>query len=776
MSINFEEFFSIAMGANKKPYPYQAKLASTPWPEMIKVETGMGKTAAIVINWLFKRLQKDSKTPRRLVYCLPMRVLVEQTVVNTKFWISNLVNAGVISAENRPLVNVLMGGDIDNDWDRFPERGAILIGTQDQLLSRALNRGYGLSRFRWPMQFGLLNNDCLWVMDEVQMMGAGLTTTAQLQAFRNIFGTEQAVYSVWMSATLNSDWLKTIDFKNYFNEQDVIELSEKDINTPSLQKRFRTKKRLSISKCKYNDFKKIADLILETHRNKTRTLVVVNTVSRAVNIYKAVKKRKSNQNIVLVHSRFRPPDRRQILEQMLAQPGTEGSICIATQVVEAGVDISAATLITDPAPWSSLVQRFGRCNRYGDDKNAKVVVLEMDAENKRAVLPYSTQEIENSLSTLSTLHDVAPENLPSVTTPVDQNYVIRKNDFMDLFDTTPDISGMDIDISRFIRDTKTTDVSVFWRCIQQDKPSDDEPAPVRDELCPVPVGDLKKAAGFDKWFWDHLDKQWRYVDSLCPGMVIMLRQSQGGYSTELGWTKNHRDIPVAVQSINRPEESNDDDLYSITEWQTVSGHTNKVVETLKYLLSMIPVIWTEPLLLAARWHDAGKSHEIFQAAILGDPPQNDPNIIWAKTSKKNINYSRKGFRHELASALAMLSHGLPDLAAYLAAAHHGKVRMSIRSLPTETTPPDSSVRFARGIWEGDTLRQTDLGDGVIMPETTMHLNYMDLGENAMGESWLARMTALRDDSCIGPFRISFYESILRVADWRASQHTGEEHE
>ena len=51
-----------------------------------------------------------------------------------------------------------------------PERDAILIGTQDMLLSRALNRGYAASRFHWPIDFGLLNNDCLWVFDEPQLM------------------------------------------------------------------------------------------------------------------------------------------------------------------------------------------------------------------------------------------------------------------------------------------------------------------------------------------------------------------------------------------------------------------------------------------------------------------------------------------------------------------------------------------------------------------------------------------------------------------------------
>src|SRR5207237_3567239 len=39
------------------------------------------------------------------------------------------------------------------------------------LWDAAINRGYGMSRYRWPMHFGSLNNDCLWVMDETQLMG-----------------------------------------------------------------------------------------------------------------------------------------------------------------------------------------------------------------------------------------------------------------------------------------------------------------------------------------------------------------------------------------------------------------------------------------------------------------------------------------------------------------------------------------------------------------------------------------------------------------------------
>jgi CRISPR-associated endonuclease/helicase Cas3 len=73
-----------------------------------------------------------------------------------------------------------MGGEDASDWDTNPEHDAVIIGRQDMLLSRAMNRGFGMSRYRWPVHFGLLNNDCLWVLDETQLMGVGLTTSAQL--------------------------------------------------------------------------------------------------------------------------------------------------------------------------------------------------------------------------------------------------------------------------------------------------------------------------------------------------------------------------------------------------------------------------------------------------------------------------------------------------------------------------------------------------------------------------------------------------------------------
>ena len=77
-------------------------------------------------------------------------------------------------------IHVLMGGVEAAKWLDHVDRPAVIVGTQDMLLSRALMRGYASSRAIWPMEFALLHEDAQWVFDEVQLMGAGRATSAQL--------------------------------------------------------------------------------------------------------------------------------------------------------------------------------------------------------------------------------------------------------------------------------------------------------------------------------------------------------------------------------------------------------------------------------------------------------------------------------------------------------------------------------------------------------------------------------------------------------------------
>ena len=149
--MDFEAFFKRA--TENDPFPYQRRLATDETLyQLLDIPTGAGKTAAVILAWLWRRRYADNAvrqaTPRRLVYCLPMRVLVEQTVEAAQRWLNNL------ELQTQVDVYILMGGEEAEDWDVHPERDALLIGTQDMLLSRALNRGYGMSRYRWPMPFG----------------------------------------------------------------------------------------------------------------------------------------------------------------------------------------------------------------------------------------------------------------------------------------------------------------------------------------------------------------------------------------------------------------------------------------------------------------------------------------------------------------------------------------------------------------------------------------------------------------------------------------------
>ena len=90
-----------------------------------------------------------------------MRTLVEQTARNVDVWLENVRKSGLDPNGRLPSKgHVLMGSEVDDAWIRHPEKPAILIGTQDMLLSRALMRGYGVGRGRWAVDFALTTTRC----------------------------------------------------------------------------------------------------------------------------------------------------------------------------------------------------------------------------------------------------------------------------------------------------------------------------------------------------------------------------------------------------------------------------------------------------------------------------------------------------------------------------------------------------------------------------------------------------------------------------------------
>ncbi|XYH98815.1 DEAD/DEAH box helicase [Sorangium sp. So ce1128] len=838
---------------------------------LLRIPTGFGKTAGVVLPWLYHRvLRRDLGWPTRLVFCLPMRTLVEQTEAAITAWIER---SGLSVA-----VHVLMGGVEAQRWELSPEQPVVLLGTQDMLLSRAMNRGYGTGRARWPMTFGLLSQDALWVLDEVQLMDVGLATSAQIAAFRDHDAAARRklrpTCAWWMSATLQPSWLKTVDFG-----AQVAALDEHAVRIPAAERQgglWDVRKSIELRDATAAEAD-IAKLALDLHRPGTLSLVVVNQVQRAVDLFQALDerchKRKGKTRVrrpgapelKLVHSRFRGAERaqwsRDFLSRAASQPKAlpgEGRIVVATQVVEAGVDISVRLLITDLAPWSSLVQRFGRCARYEGESGAVVVL-----GKAKTAAPYAEAELDAAAEAVAALARSAGDASPGAVDAFEQAcdpdllgrlyrytpaHVLRRRDIDELFDTTPDLTGSDLDVGRYIRSGDDRDVRVFWRHVepQSKTVSREQIGRVhRAELCPVPVRDLRDFARADRggrpvFALDYVLGAYRRVedvDRIPSGSTLLLPSSAGGYSADLGWNpKTSADVAPfpppaepadgAALRLDRSAEAAEDDSLSRAAWKSIATHGRETAQALRDIADALhlPARTAALLDLAARWHDAGKAHEVFQEAIAQDARARAGEIGLRRDLAKapgdawtgKGHPTRPGFRHELASALALLAllrraaplhaallggsaellaalgepppappkdpidgnHPLArelaavseeelNLVAFLVCAHHGKVRTAWTSTPLDQAAGHAGIH---GVCEDDALGPFELaaaeGDAPV-PSLTLSLEPAALGVGArFGASWGERVAGLLE--AWGPFTLAYLEALLRAADVRAS--------
>ncbi len=556
------------------------------------------------------------------------------------------------------------------------------------------------------------------------------------------------------------------------------------------------------------------------------TLAIVNRVDRAQALRRAIQKRLAKgraPTLALIHSRFRPADRAREMKKLLGDdPNPHGRILVATQAVEAGVDISAAVLFTELAPWSSLVQRVGRANRYAElPDGAAVHWIDLlppadgtasDKDAEELARPYEIAALEAARQRLSGLTDAAPARLPPAEDIEPPRQVIRRKDLDDLFDTDPDLTGFDVDVSPFVRDADDTDIHVFWRTPSD--PGDDPPRPARDEICAVSIATarrwISKLPGKGRNLLFQRDPQWRRREGRrgaappgwmplqgqpWPGLMLLADPEAGGYSAASGFTGDRKDVPAPVSEpaaspgagpatggsatrAPREAEGHDEDpLSGMDAIVPLSDHLRHVAAE---AASLCDALGVEPatratVVRAARWHDLGKAHEVFQDTMRRglDGRTVAPESLLAKTVSRSVRHGRPYFRHELASALAFLASERwgrdADLVAYLIAAHHGKVRMNLRALPREIEPKDgpAGVRFARGVWEGDELPPFDLEDGERWQGGSLRLSVMEIGwDDVSRESWTERTRELL--AALGPFRLAWLETLLRVADWQAS--------
>ena len=796
----FDEFFERATGA--RPYGYQRRLAETGLPPVLTAPTGTGKTAAVILAWLWRRLHlpdAERRTiPRRLIFALPQRTLVEQTAREAATWLANL------GLTDQVALHVVMGGEgkTQGEWRIRMDKPAIVVGTVDSLVSKALNRGYGISRALYPVDFALVTNGAQWVIDEIQLCPESTTTLRQLVAFADArrdraWRTAEPFALTCMSATVLPTLLATVD-NPLPTEHEIITIEPED-RAGELARRLgatRTVRRLPVAA---GETKQVAVAVRRRHRPGTLTLVVVNTVPSARAVYQEL--RKAGLPCTLLHSRFRGIDRDRLMDQVLAQPGPEGHIVVSTQVVEAGVDIDAAVLVTEAAPWPSVVQRAGRCNRTGTVPDAELWWLPPAKPE-----PYDQDDVAASVAELERLEgqavtgeDLLTRNV-SVKDPVVS--VLRRPDLLALFDTAQDLNGSDVDVAPYVRDAEDLDVQLAWArwnaVDDHGRPPDRAKPPEARYRCRVPVGEVRTLARTKAiWRFEQGEGVWSRVSEATPprpGEVLVIADTDGGYDREIGFDPSSKaTVPDAPELPLRPDRTigadpttGTEDAYTQDEtsvaqrkWISLQQHSDDTRVEAAALLAALHVDLPEPLaeavVTAAYVHDVGKSHPIWQDALCRLAAEDERERVeagrpWAKSASLDDLKFEGGvkFRHELASLLLLdgplrpLLDGVaePDLVRYLVLAHHGKLRVQVRGID------DVNEKVLLGLEHGTDVSVPPL---LGQPQSTLTI---DINQFIPGSdrSWTRRVLRLRDQ--LGPFLLAYLETLVRMADWRASETPG----
>lgn len=145
------------------------------------------------------------------------------------------------------------------------------------------------------------------------------------------------------------------------------------------------------------------DIARESFREqKCRVLWVVNQVGRCQSLARRLREA-LGEDVLCYHSRFRLEDRHAAHHRTVAafQQSERPVLAVTTQVCEMSLDLDADVLISELAPDTALVQRFGRANRHlsrGQAFRARLVVY-----SPRSAAPYAREELTRAASMLDEL-------------------------------------------------------------------------------------------------------------------------------------------------------------------------------------------------------------------------------------------------------------------------------------------------------------------------------------------------------------------------------------
>lgn len=133
----------------------------------------------------------------------------------------------------------------------------------------------------------------------------------------------------------------------------------------------------------------LAAFVSEQMNEIDSLLVILNTKTAVRKLFDFLKAQEwiNEEGVMLYHlSTFMcPAHRKERLDAIRNSLGKERVICISTQLIEAGVDISFQCVIRSLAGLDSIAQAAGRCNRHGKDSLRNVYIIRSAEESLRSL-------------------------------------------------------------------------------------------------------------------------------------------------------------------------------------------------------------------------------------------------------------------------------------------------------------------------------------------------------------------------------------------------------
>ncbi|USH00005.1 CRISPR-associated helicase Cas3' [Thermococcus argininiproducens] len=355
---------------NEKKWELFLNMANSGEHILFSAPTGWGKTfASLTIA--------STKTPTHIIYVLPTITSIRKMKETIKKILKMKVEDNYYFAD---VEKVTKQKDYERsvDWELFISRSfmsPVTLTTLDQIILTFLHVGkYFLKRFHF--------RNSIFIFDEFHLYPiSGLYILLNfIQKYNQEFNYN--IKTVFMSATVHpalenlvSFYISptSFDFTEEYKRRRryIYSISEEDITDPTT-------------------LEKIAERTQDGN-----VLVVCNTVEKAIKIYLLLKHHYKIREILILHSRFTYKDRKEKeiqLEKFSRM--SKGFVFVSTQVAEVSLDMSFDYLFTELAPLSSLIQRFGRVNRYSTfTNNENVKILKPSELDDRRRYPYNLDEL-----------------------------------------------------------------------------------------------------------------------------------------------------------------------------------------------------------------------------------------------------------------------------------------------------------------------------------------------------------------------------------------------